>query len=175
MAVISTPIKFVPQIIKDCVDVGVGSAVIISAGGKEIGEQGKKLEADIQKEAKHSGLRIIGPNGVGILRVKTFEELFDCAELPAKQAKPAGPGLAIITNKSSSGESTHDRIHKNPCWVWLALYWRATKMISLAHSSMVSRTSDKNALNVLGPDILNFAMVSAPSPILMLNISTSSV
>ncbi len=67
LAVISTPITLAPQIVKDCVDVGVGGAVIISAGGKEIGEQGKKLEAAIQKEARYSGLRIIGPNCVGIM------------------------------------------------------------------------------------------------------------
>jgi len=52
LAVISTPISLVPQIVKDCVDVGVGGAVIISAGGKEIGEQGKKLEAAIQKKSR---------------------------------------------------------------------------------------------------------------------------
>jgi acetyltransferase len=49
---------------KDCVDVGGCGAVIISVGGKEIGEQGEKFQAAIQKEAGHSGLRIIGPNCV---------------------------------------------------------------------------------------------------------------
>ena len=67
LAVIATPITSAPQIIRDCVHVGVGGVVIISAGGKEIGEQGQKLEAAIQKEARHSGLRIIGPNCVGIM------------------------------------------------------------------------------------------------------------
>jgi len=67
LVVIATPITSAPQIIKDCAAVGVGGAVIISAGGKEIGEQGKNLEAAIQKEAGHSGLRIIGPNCVGIM------------------------------------------------------------------------------------------------------------
>ena len=67
LAVISTPITSVPPIVKDCVDARVGGAVIISAGGKEIGEQGKKLEAAIQQEVKLSGLRIIGPNCVGIM------------------------------------------------------------------------------------------------------------
>jgi acetyltransferase len=249
LAVISTPIASVPQIVADCVNVGVGGAVIISAGGKEIGEQGKKLEAAIEKEARHSGLRIIGPNCVGImsgrskvnasfahqmplvgkmafisqsgaictaildlsiqenigfsyfvslgdmldvdfgdmidylggepdvssivmyvesltnfrkfmsasravsrvkpiivlkagrtqagalaaashtgamagedavydaafqragiLRVKTFEELFDCAELLAKQPKPAGPGLAIITNAGGPGVMAADAL-----------------------------------------------------------------
>jgi acetyltransferase len=249
LAIISTPITSVPEIVKDCVDVGVGGAVIISAGGKEIGEQGKKLEMAIQKEAGHSGIRIIGPNCVGImsgrsnlnasfanqmpiagkmafisqsgaictaildlsikenigfsyfvslgdmldvdfgdmidylggeadvgsivmyvesltnfrkfmsaaravsrvkpiivlkagrtqagalaaashtgamagedsvydaafqragiLRVKTFEELFDCAELLAKQPKPAGPGLAIITNAGGPGVMAADAL-----------------------------------------------------------------
>ena len=45
LAVIATPIASAPHIIKECADAGVGGAVIISAGGKEIGEQGKKLEA----------------------------------------------------------------------------------------------------------------------------------
>ena len=67
LAVIATPITTAPQIVKECADVGVGGAVIISAGGKEIGEQGKQLEAAIKKEAAQSGLRIIGPNCLGIV------------------------------------------------------------------------------------------------------------
>jgi acetyltransferase len=46
----------------------------------------------------------------GILRVKTFEELFDCAELLAKQPKPAGPGLAIITNAGGPGVMATDAL-----------------------------------------------------------------
>lgn len=46
----------------------------------------------------------------GILRVKTFEELFDCAELLAKQPKPAGPGLAIITNAGGLGVMAADAL-----------------------------------------------------------------
>ena len=51
--------------------IALGGAVIISAGGKEIGEQGKKLEAAIQKEARHSEFRIIGPNSVGIISARS--------------------------------------------------------------------------------------------------------
>lgn len=249
LAVISTPIALVPQIVGQCADASVGGAVIISAGGKEIGEEGKKLEAAICQEAQRSGLRLIGPNCVGIisnrprlnasfanqmplagkmafisqsgaictaildlsiaenigfsyfvslgdmldvdfgdmidylggepevssivmyveslthfrkfmsaaravsrvkpiialkagrtragalaaashtgalagedavydaafqragiLRVKTFEELFDCAELLAKQPKPKGPGLAIITNAGGPGVMAADAL-----------------------------------------------------------------
>jgi acetyltransferase len=249
LAVVATPIVSVPQIVRECVALKVGGLIIISAGGKEIGAEGKKLEAAIRKEAERSGLRIIGPNCVGImtgqsklnasfanqmplrgkmafisqsgaictaildlsikenigfsyfvslgdmldvdfgdmidylggdpevnsivmyvesltnfrkfmsaaravssvkpiialkagrtqagalaaashtgalagedsvydaafqragiLRVKTFEELFDCAELLAKQPKPKGPGLAIITNAGGPGVMAADTL-----------------------------------------------------------------
>ncbi|MEJ2725867.1 MAG: acetate--CoA ligase family protein [Deltaproteobacteria bacterium] len=67
LAVIATPISTVPDIIRECVDKGVGGAVVISAGGKETGEKGRKLEEEIDREARKGGLRIIGPNCLGII------------------------------------------------------------------------------------------------------------
>jgi len=67
LAVLAVPIDQVPGIIKGCAAVGVGGAVIISAGGKEIGEDGRQMEKAIQDAAGASGLRIVGPNCVGIL------------------------------------------------------------------------------------------------------------
>ncbi|MFH2218947.1 MAG: bifunctional acetate--CoA ligase family protein/GNAT family N-acetyltransferase [Pseudomonadota bacterium] len=46
----------------------------------------------------------------GIVRVKTFEELFDCAELLSKQPRPRGPGLAIITNAGGPGVMAADAL-----------------------------------------------------------------
>jgi acetyltransferase len=45
----------------------VQGAVIISAGGKESGAKGRELEAAIKHEAEPSGLRIIGPNCLGVI------------------------------------------------------------------------------------------------------------
>lgn len=67
LAVITTPIQTVPGIIQECVKAGVGGAVVISAGGKEIGAAGREIEAAIKKEAQAGDIRIIGPNCVGIL------------------------------------------------------------------------------------------------------------
>ena len=44
MAILATPIGSAPQLVKECAAAGVGGAVIISAGGKEIGEEGRKIE-----------------------------------------------------------------------------------------------------------------------------------
>ncbi|MEJ2285914.1 MAG: acetate--CoA ligase family protein, partial [Desulfobacterales bacterium] len=88
LAVVATPIVSVPQIVRDCVALKVGGLVIISAGGKEIGEEGKKLEAAISKAAERSGLRIIGPNCVGIMagRSKLNASFANQMPLPGRMA-----------------------------------------------------------------------------------------
>jgi len=88
LAVICTQIALTPQIIKESADVGVGGVVIISAGGKEIGEEGQKVEAAIRKEADQSGLRVIGPNCVGIVasRSRLNASFANQMPLPGKMA-----------------------------------------------------------------------------------------
>ncbi|MFO7965681.1 MAG: bifunctional acetate--CoA ligase family protein/GNAT family N-acetyltransferase [Desulfobacterales bacterium] len=66
LVVIATPITSVPEIIRSCAAKKAGGAIIISAGGKETGETGRELEGRIKQEAEDSGLRLIGPNCLGI-------------------------------------------------------------------------------------------------------------
>jgi acetyltransferase len=68
LAVIVTPLDIVPLIIKDCANKKVPGAIIISAGGKEVGEKGRELEEQILKETGKGDIRIIGPNCLGIIR-----------------------------------------------------------------------------------------------------------
>ena len=71
LAVIATPIAQVPSIMKECVQANVSGTIIISAGGKEIGSKGKQIEEEIKKEALKGGVRIIGPNCMGIVSVES--------------------------------------------------------------------------------------------------------
>src|SRR6266705_4246928 len=57
LAVVVTPAGSVPALIRECVDLGVNGAVIISAGFKEAGPQGADLEARILAEARRGKLR----------------------------------------------------------------------------------------------------------------------
>ena len=66
LAVIVTPAKSVPALIKDCVDLGIKGAIIISAGFKEIGPEGAELERQIMETARGK-MRIIGPNCLGVM------------------------------------------------------------------------------------------------------------
>lgn len=65
-AVIVTPAPSVPAIVRECVENGVKGAVIISAGFKETGPEGKALEDEILAIAGDK-MRIIGPNCLGVM------------------------------------------------------------------------------------------------------------
>ncbi len=71
LAVIATPASIVPGIVRECVAAGVKSAVIVSAGFKEIGAPGIELEQQILQEARQGRLRIIGPNCLGVMNPHT--------------------------------------------------------------------------------------------------------
>ena len=67
LAVVATPAPTVPQIIGECVDAGVKSAIVISAGFKERGPQGVELERQIQEQLRRGPMRLIGPNCLGVM------------------------------------------------------------------------------------------------------------
>lgn len=66
LAVIATPAATVPDLVRECIDAGTKSAIIISAGFAELGESGRALERQILELARGK-LRIIGPNCLGVI------------------------------------------------------------------------------------------------------------
>jgi acetyltransferase len=67
LAVIITPATAVPAVINECVAANIKSCVIISAGFKEIGPAGAELERQVLENARRGGMRIIGPNCLGVM------------------------------------------------------------------------------------------------------------
>jgi len=68
LAVIAVPAQMVPDVVRECGEAGVAGAVIVSAGFKEIGKEGKKLEEQVTSTAASYNLRVIGPNCLGYIR-----------------------------------------------------------------------------------------------------------
>ncbi|NPA99697.1 MAG: CoA-binding protein, partial [Crenarchaeota archaeon] len=67
LVVIAIPAPKVPQVLRDAGEKGVKAAIIISGGFRETGtEEGKRLEEEIVKISKEYGIRILGPNCLGI-------------------------------------------------------------------------------------------------------------
>ncbi|BEQ13859.1 bifunctional acetate--CoA ligase family protein/GNAT family N-acetyltransferase [Desulfoferula mesophila] len=83
LAIIATPIRGVVDIVSECVKKKVGGAVIISAGGKEVGEQGREIEEKIQQIAHAGGLRIVGPNCMGVIQPGANLNASFATEMPA--------------------------------------------------------------------------------------------
>ncbi len=71
LVVVVTPAPSIPQIIHDCGLAGVKAAVVISAGFKELGAPGIELERQLLAEARQFGIRIIGPNCLGLMSPPT--------------------------------------------------------------------------------------------------------
>jgi acetyltransferase len=67
LAIIVTPAKTVPDIVSQCVRKKIIASIIISAGFKELGEEGIKLEQETLKRAREGNMRIIGPNCLGVM------------------------------------------------------------------------------------------------------------
>ena len=68
LAMIATPAKTVPDVMEECGRAGVKGVIIVSAGFKEIGPEGKALGQRVLEKAKRYGIRVIGPNCIGVMR-----------------------------------------------------------------------------------------------------------
>jgi len=99
LVVIAVPAKEVPKVIEDAGKKGVRLAIIISAGFSEIGETGKGLEDQIRKVIKEYGIRVIGPNCMGIYDPYNGIDTFfvDRNRLP----RPGRGKIALLTQSGA--------------------------------------------------------------------------
>jgi len=70
MAVIIIPAAMVPDTLQQAALKGVKGCLIISAGFKEVGGDGLKLDQELQEVMKKTGVRVVGPNCLGIINTK---------------------------------------------------------------------------------------------------------
>ncbi|MGA2171958.1 MAG: acetate--CoA ligase family protein [Sedimentisphaerales bacterium] len=67
LVIVAVPAKAVSSVIQQCAAVENKAVIIITAGFKEIGEEGRRLEQQVVQIAKQAGIRIIGPNCLGLI------------------------------------------------------------------------------------------------------------
>ncbi|WP_137701420.1 bifunctional acetate--CoA ligase family protein/GNAT family N-acetyltransferase [Marimonas lutisalis] len=68
LAVIATPAQTIPGILHELGEADVPAAIVLSAGFREAGAEGRALEAQLKEAAKKAGVRFMGPNCVGLVR-----------------------------------------------------------------------------------------------------------
>ena len=71
LAVIVTPAPAVPDIVRECTEKRVRGVIVISAGFKETGPEGVELERRVLEQARRGGMRLIGPNCLGVMNPLT--------------------------------------------------------------------------------------------------------
>jgi acetyltransferase len=84
LAVIVIPPRFVLDAIDECAKKGTKSAIIISAGFKETGGEGKRLEVELLGKAKGYGIRLLGPNCLGLIDTSSRLNASFAAGMPPK-------------------------------------------------------------------------------------------
>jgi len=68
LAIVCTPAAAVPKVVRECGEAGVEAIAVLSAGFREVGAEGAELERRVAEEvARHDGLRLLGPNCVGLI------------------------------------------------------------------------------------------------------------
>lgn len=70
LAVVCVPNVFVPKVMEQCGLKGVKAAIVISAGFKETGKVGAELEMQLGTIAKEFGIRVLGPNCLGVINTQ---------------------------------------------------------------------------------------------------------
>lgn len=101
LAVVAVPARFVPETLLDCAKAGAKSAVILSAGFKETGPEGVKLEEEVRKIGRDKNIRILGPNCLGIINTaNNMNATFAAGMLPQGKSaffsQSGALGIAIL-------------------------------------------------------------------------------
>jgi acetyltransferase len=68
LAIVATPAQTIPAIVESCGRYGIRAMIILSAGFREVGDAGKRLEEQVLEIARSYGIRFLGPNCLGLIR-----------------------------------------------------------------------------------------------------------
>jgi acetyl coenzyme A synthetase (ADP forming)-like protein len=135
LAVIAIPAPFVPSVIDECVSKDVKGAIVVSGGFKEIGKKGEELEFEIRQKSKDSGLRIIGPNCIGVYDPGNHVDTLFLPRYRLRRPKE-GP-IAFVSQSGAFGSAVLD--------------WAASQDIGISKFISIG-----NKIDVDEVDLLNY-------------------
>ncbi|MBS0561731.1 MAG: acetate--CoA ligase family protein [Proteobacteria bacterium] len=93
-AVITTPREAVEEIVRECAAAGVGGAIVFASGYAEVGKQDRiEEQARLAEIARSTGLRIVGPNCIGVVNADLGAELTFMSITPIDKPRPRAIGL----------------------------------------------------------------------------------
>jgi acetyl coenzyme A synthetase (ADP forming)-like protein len=103
LAFIVVPQRHVLEVARQCAEMGVRGIVVISAGFSEVGEEGAERERELMEIVRSSGMRLVGPNCMGLLNTApsvrlngTFAPVYPPAGNVAMSSQSGALGIAIL-------------------------------------------------------------------------------
>jgi acetate---CoA ligase (ADP-forming) len=98
VAIVSVPARDVAGIIRACARKGVRAAIVYSSGFGEVGGDGPELQAELERLACDTGVRVVGPNGQGLVALHRRLNL----SFSAAFADPGPPGTVGLVVQSGA-------------------------------------------------------------------------
>lgn len=102
LAVAAVPAKAVPGVVQDAAAAGVGAVVVLSGGFAETGAEGAELQASVVAAARAGGVRIVGPNCLGVQNCGTGLNASMAAGTP-----DAAGGISLATQSGAYGMAVY--------------------------------------------------------------------
>jgi len=104
LAIIVVPKEMVPDTLRECIAAKIGAAVVITAGFGETGAEGKALEQEVLSVAREGGIRIVGPNTMGVY--SAYPSRLQAVMTSSQFTRGA---VAILSQSGNLGTSISDR------------------------------------------------------------------
>lgn len=137
LAVVAVPAAGVPQVVDECGRRGVQGAIVVSSGFREAGEDGKMLERELFKAKERYGIRIVGPNCLGIM--------IPAANLNATflKIRPETGNIAFLSQSGALGDAIMDWGTSNH--VGFSMFASLGSMVDVDFADLIDYLSDDYA------------------------------
>jgi acyl-CoA synthetase (NDP forming)/GNAT superfamily N-acetyltransferase len=113
LLVIAVPADQVTAVLADGAAVGVRAAVVLSSGFGEAGRDGRQRQAELVRLARDHGVRLVGPNCLGVANTDTAVRL-NASFAPAV---PSAGGLAVASQSGAVGIAVMDSATRTGCGI----------------------------------------------------------
>ncbi|MFW9845708.1 MAG: acetate--CoA ligase family protein [Candidatus Thorarchaeota archaeon] len=127
LVIVAVAAKYCPGLMKQVRNAGARAAVVISGGFSETGAQGAELERELVNSAREVGLRIIGPNCVGVSNSRLFNGTFTMM--------PERGNISLISQSGALGG--------------MLIYTTRAKRIGLSKFASIGNSADVSFVEIL--------------------------
>jgi acyl-CoA synthetase (NDP forming) len=127
LVIVAVAAKYCPGLMSQIQGAGAKAAVVISGGFSETGDQGAQLEEELVKAARNAGVRIIGPNCVGVSNSRVFNGTFTMM--------PERGNISLISQSGALGG--------------MLIYTTRAKRIGLSKFASIGNSADVSFVEIL--------------------------